>query len=160
MSALVWPLMALAFGVTGIGVTLWWRSPRPTAALPVELEELEELLDEVPVGTLRIDVTYHPPLVGYATSKVTVTATSVPPSFKRNGATELAAEYRNTWTVWSGPAGGAASLAESVNEEIAEIVAAWSEPAEAAQVALAEAQRREVHALELDVDLGDDNPRA
>ena len=155
MSAIAWPLLVMALGVTGIGVTLWRNQARPrrlpNPASALELEELEEIL-EVSAGTLRIDVTYHAPLPGQSTSKVTVAATSLPPAFKRQGETELLPEYRNTWTVWSGPEGGAVSLAESVYEEIAEIVVAWSGPAERAQQSLA--KRREVQALELDVDLG------
>jgi hypothetical protein len=107
MSAIAWPLLVMALGVTGIGVTLWRNQARPRRlpdpASALELEELEEIL-EVSAGTLRI------------------------------------------------PEGGAVSLAESVYEEIAEIVVAWSDPAEQAQQSLA--KRREVQALELDVDLG------
>lgn len=152
ISPIVWPLLVAALGVTGIGVTLWRNQARriPLAHEPVPLEELEEPDQELPAGRLRIDVTYHGPLPGQSTSKVTVSATSEPPSFKRHGETELLPEYRNTWTVW----GNAPELAEAVYEEIAEIVVAWSGPAESHQQELAKARRLDVQALELDVDLG------
>lgn len=80
-----------------------------------------------PVGRLTITITYHAPLVGQRTSKVTVESAG------RIGAQRT--EHRNTWTVWGDDEATkpGTRLADGVLEEATEAIRDWSHDAEVAQ---------------------------
>lgn len=88
---------------------------------------MSDIEERRPIGRLTITITYHAPLVGQRTSKVTVESAG------RIGAQRT--EHRNTWTVWGDDEATkpGTRLADGVLEEATEAIRDWSHDAEVAQ---------------------------